>query len=104
MEVLHIGVEISLLDLKLFKGDGDALSEGLHYSGVDGGLFHWTRPEVESCKVIHNAINNPYLDMFPLRVVMSLMMWALMIVLASRMSICPPAEKPEFHATTIRHL
>ena len=46
MEVLNIGVEIYQLDLKPFRGDGDALGEVLHYSGVDGGLLHCTKPEV----------------------------------------------------------
>ena len=44
--VRHFGVEVSKLDMKPFRGDGDEIGEGFHYSGIVGGPFHGTRPAV----------------------------------------------------------
>ena len=44
--MLHLGVEVSKLELEPLGGDGDAVGEGLCYSGLVGGPLHWTGPSV----------------------------------------------------------
>ena len=40
--VLHVGMEISKLELDQLGGDGGVVGEGLHYSGVVSGPLHGT--------------------------------------------------------------